>query len=383
MRSVHDIECVEIQTGMELLSVLRGKVEEDHRLKHQGRRRRKAIANFKRRDEDDVGGGDDNDDVMGGKEEEGGLDEADAVELALMLQRPVMEALHVRKKELEDYQRILNSTVDDMLDTGGDGIVDGISDGEGESGLDGGLSKNLKTRTAIDENDEDDDGGIVTANMIQQPVTGKDEKGYDAKDGSNGDVNINKRDESNYDDDDEEVQFNLTLDKDIEQLAEMVKSMTTTSDDKGRKKPPSPEKQKKVKDAARAVIEKLRKTMPLHNSHEEEEDGLRDEDGGVGNGGAPSASSNLGLVARLHVNPSTGKIENIDFNFNSKGGATGELPPTSSRLSNNDQIKYDELHQEMLRDMIYVRDVHWKIPDIVPQLEEWNGERGVFFFERF
>jgi len=291
--------------------------------------------------------------------------------------------LHVRKKELEDYQRIINSSVDDMLDIGGDGNGE-----EGENEVDEELLGNLKNRAAEDEDEEDEDTRPVTA-MIEQPASGKDKEGHDEKDGSNGErgideQNINNNDDNyNDDDDDEEVQFNLTLDRDIEQLSEMVKSMTTTSDTTGENKPPSPEQQKKVKDAARAVIEKLRKTKPLPNNHEDDEEGLRDDDGGAGNGIAPPALSNLGLVARLHVNPVTGTIENIDFNFNSKGGSTGELPPTSSRLSNYDQIKYDELNQEMLRDMVYVRDAHWKIPDIIPQLEEWNGERGVFFSKDF
>jgi len=380
MRSQHGIEYVVIQTGMELLSVLRGKVEEDHRWKQQRRRRREAIADFKQRDDDDDGDG--RDDAEGGKEEEEvGLDEADAVELALMLQGPVMKALHVRKKELEDYQRKINSSVDDMLDMGGDG------NGEGENEVDGGLLDNLKNRTAKDGNDEDDNTRLATA-MIEKLVPGKDKEGLDEIDESNGDrgIDINNSDDNDNDDDDddEEVQYNLALDRDIEQLSEMVKSMTNTSDTTGENSPPSLEQQKKVKDAARAVIEKLRKTRPLSSNHENVEEGLQDEDDGVaGNGVAPPALSNLGLVARLHVNPATGTIENIDFNFNSKGGTTGELSPTSSRLSNYDQIKYDEINQEILRDMIYVRDAHWKIPDIIPQLEEWNGERGVFFTKDF
>jgi len=67
MRSVHGIEGVEIQAGMELLAELRRKVEEDHRWKKERRRRRTRES------------------VAGGEEEgEEGLDEADAVELALM-----------------------------------------------------------------------------------------------------------------------------------------------------------------------------------------------------------------------------------------------------------------------------------------------------------
>jgi len=49
------------------------------------------------------------------------------------------------------------------------------------------------------------------------------------------------------------------------------------------------------------------------------EDKLHDDnnnDDNIKNTPVPTAQPNLnGLVARLHVNPSTGKIENIDFDY--------------------------------------------------------------------
>jgi len=216
MRSVHGIEGVEIQAGMELLAELRRKVEEDHRWKKERRRRRTRES------------------VAGGEEEgEEGLDEADAVELALMLQEPVMEALQMRKKEVVDYQQLVNSTIDDaLLDVGvdDDDLLSGTED--------------------ENTNDDKDIGQPTSSAMIQS-------ESDDAAEGGGIDSG------DDYDNG-EEMLFNISLDRDIAKLSELVKSTTeqnSTGSDGGEDNPLSSEDQKELKDAARAVIKKLRRTM--------------------------------------------------------------------------------------------------------------------------
>lgn len=41
------------------------------------------------------------------------------------------------------------------------------------------------------------------------------------------------------------------------------------------------------------------------------------------------------------------------------------------------------VHSLMIKDLVYVRDSNFELPDIVPQLEEWNGERSVLFTPEF
>ena len=179
MRSVHGIEGVEIQAGMELLAELRRKVEEDHRWKKERRRRRMTRES-----------------VAGGEEEgEEGLDEADAVELALILQEPVMEALQMRKKEVIDYQQLVNSTIDDAL------LDVGFDDGDLLSGTE-------------DENTNDDkDIGQPTSSAMIQPESD------DAAEGGGIDSG------DDYDNG-KEMLFNLSLDRDIAKLSELKKSTT-------------------------------------------------------------------------------------------------------------------------------------------------------------
>jgi hypothetical protein len=37
----------------------------------------------------------------------------------------------------------------------------------------------------------------------------------------------------------------------------------------------------------------------------------------------------------------------------------------------------------MINDLVYCRDEAWEIPDIVPQLEKWNGDRSLLFTKKY
>ena len=89
MKSIHGIRNVDLTTGMELLSLLNSHVE------------------------DLVKGDGSSTGTLHGAL----LDEADAMEVALLLQRPVMEELDSKKKELEEYQAQCGVTMDTILDS--------------------------------------------------------------------------------------------------------------------------------------------------------------------------------------------------------------------------------------------------------------------------
>lgn len=88
MKSIHGIGNVDLTTGMELLSLLNAHVEELVR-----------------------GDGSSTGTLHGAL-----LDEGDAMEVALLLQRPVMEELDSKKKELEEYQAQCGVTMGAILD---------------------------------------------------------------------------------------------------------------------------------------------------------------------------------------------------------------------------------------------------------------------------
>jgi hypothetical protein len=50
------------------------------------------------------------------------------------------------------------------------------------------------------------------------------------------------------------------------------------------------------------------------------------------------------------------------------------------KARNEAQNKLKGWQRSLLRDMVYMRDAEsWQLPDVVPQLEEWNSGRGILF----
>jgi len=310
MRNIHCIEHVEFGTGMELLTMIGEKME---------------LSSL-------------------GKKNKLWFQEEDAVELALMLQRPVLEALNVRKRELTDYQRLLDTTIDNLLS---------------------------------DDNDEDDK--LTKENYHKE---GKQDTRMEQPQVVLTDDN----------DDDE-------LDRHFKQLSEMIKS-TMDDDDhgmeddnelvkiKGGKKKNIKHSKEEVKKIANTIIEKLKQRSSSKKENDASNTTSTNKDDNIDDpyhqhmassstvdDAAAIVDSGGHVAARLHVDPSTGEIHNIDFQY---------TPNASTPKDNNSsKEKYDKYHNMLAEDLIYIRDARWKIPDIVSQLEEWNGERGIFFTKDF
>ena len=60
-----------------------------------------------------------------------------------------------------------------------------------------------------------------------------------------------------------------------------------------------------------------------------------------------------------------------------------ELQKQPFQISDEHKKEYDEFYRGMIRDVVYCRDESWKLPDVVPQLEQWNGDRGLLFSKEF
>lgn len=75
---------------------------------------------------------------------------------------------------------------------------------------------------------------------------------------------------------------------------------------------------------------------------------------------------------KVHLNSSTGELEKVEFRFDlhSPSSNVNHLKPKSQGR---------ETYHKLIKDMVYIRDATWEIPDLVPQLEKWNGNTGLFF----
>jgi len=265
MQSIHHIDGVDLQTGMELLNILKKKIDAAISV---------APSEF---------------------------DEANAMELAMELQRPVMEELSSKVKELEDYNAM------------------------------GSLMDRQEDEDDIDLEDERQDK-IIDSNHA-----------------------IDCNEVTRLEDDNEEIYVGFELD--MQELNEIVKSMNASERDGA------------IKDAAallaRSILDKTNAAKALKRIEEDKNHRLMDDDT------SNKIKNPLGVSARLHVDPSTGEVENVELIFDPS------QPQTS--FSKEDREKYKHQHREMINDLVYSRDNSWEIPDIVPQLEEWNGERGLLF----
>ena len=124
--------------------------------------------------------------------------------------------------------------------------------------------------------------------------------------------------------------------------------------------------------AVKAIVDRLRRMDPPPEN-----------DAAAQNDRLPPA----GLVARLHVDPVTGDVQKVDFDVDPHAAAAHRKGtsayPSFSHVSPKGRIESDDVRREMFRDMVYVRDKHWQIPDVVGQMQDWNGDEGLFFLREF
>jgi len=270
MQNIHRIDHVDLQTGMELLNMLKKMV----------------------------------DDAMEGlAASSSGFDETDAMELAMILQQPVMAELSHSQKALESYNA-MGSLMDSQ------------------------------------EQDDENDGNL-------------DDETWDKI--VEGDYEIDD-DQANQLDAEQEQEYDGYT-QDMQELNEIIKSMSL------------PTANGTIKDeavrVAKSILNKSNAAKAEKRNASNQKDRLTDAN--MSN----HSEQPLGIAARIHVDPATGDVENIDFVYNPSQARTG--------MSNADKTKYKELHQEMINDLVYSRDDAWEIPDIVPQLEKWNGDRSLLF----
>eukprot|EP00554_Chaetoceros_debilis_P002006 CAMPEP_0194080536 /NCGR_PEP_ID=MMETSP0149-20130528/6543_1 /TAXON_ID=122233 /ORGANISM="Chaetoceros debilis, Strain MM31A-1" /LENGTH=756 /DNA_ID=CAMNT_0038762281 /DNA_START=36 /DNA_END=2306 /DNA_ORIENTATION=- len=143
MRSCHDIVSIDTQTGMELLKILKKKLD------------------------DSIASGDQSVE----------FDDLDVTELAMILQTPLMEAIDSRRQELENYQDLLGETVDSISlmeesrneNETIDNIVESSEDGNSE------LSNPMLEEDAIaidevndhEENEEQDEDMLKLQELVK------------------------------------------------------------------------------------------------------------------------------------------------------------------------------------------------------------------------
>jgi len=270
MQSIHNIAGVDLQTGMELLNILKKKIDDAILISPSG------------------------------------FDDANAMELAMELQRPVMEELNYKVRDLEDYNAM------------------------------GSLMDRQEVEDDLDDEDEKWDE-IMEVN-------------HECDENGNEVIQLESVNEETY----------VGFQQDMQELNEIVESMNTSTENET------------INDAAalaaRSILNKINAAKALQRIEEDNNVDLPDKDT------LGKRENSSGVSARLHVDPSTGEVENVEFLFDPSSQA-------HTRLSNEDREKFKNEHRELINDLVYSRqdDDSWEIPDIVPQLEEWNGERGLLF----
>ncbi len=322
IKNAHNIKnVVDLSTGMELLSVLKDKVDLHVKSDHFS-----EIAKHRTNDGDN-----ENDLIFDDGDETSGnvsvFDETDAIELAMILQTPVMEELSMRRRELEEYE--LGSTMGSMIDKQirSDEDSEAYDDDEWDDATVIGNEGDYK----ITEEDESIDDEANFSNQISAPFknTQCDHKGRD------------KRDD---------------VEDEIEKLNTLVKFMENNIHDRGAREA--------AESAAIALLHKIRNnTMDVPDNsknHGKDESSTITHENEAG-----TRLSNSEIHARFHLNASTGVIEKAEFAL--------DLDKPS------DKRRVDYSHYSLMKDMIYIRDATWEIPDVVPQLEEWNSNTGLFF----
>ncbi len=311
MRNIHNIHKVDLNTGIELLSLLKDKVDENVQFKQ----------NIVEILNDDIESKNKNDTTVTGSgpittmnNDYELFDESDAMELALILQVPVMEELNMKRKELESYQY---DAIESMFDHRYDD-EDATND-------------EWDNQTVYDEEYEEDD----------------EYENYDLSDSGVGDGEEEEEEEDQIMIENANSELdNIELEKDMSRLNYLVACMKDSSDES-------------VKEEAQAmavsILEKMNRIRASHDMTKPKQ--------------AVASDEIKGINAKLHLNSSTGEVEKVEFRFHH--GAT-----VSKRK--------EEAYNKMIRDMVYIRDTaNWEIPDIVPQLEEWNGNVGLSFTKEF
>ena len=299
MRNIHEIQNVDLQTAMELLNILKEKV-------------------------------DDSMSMSGGKRKPTGFDETDAMELAMILQKPVMNELQSKRRE--DYEGQIQNTMGTLMDQDLDEDFD--EDDDGGENLD-----NFDANIDIDSDGRDPDGIDRYARIEEDLIVTPEEfEGVDAYDGYK---------------------------EDVKQFNEMTARLSGL--------PGQGEEAKilmgQLSDCAKTIIKKLQ-SVKASEIDENENDGEV-----VGDSEVPAENSNSsGMSARFHVDPATGEVANVEFIF---------TPKQPEGVSENEKKLHHDLYQGMVRDVIYCRDESWSLPDVIPQLEEWNGDRSIFFSKGF
>ncbi len=217
MKALHDVENIDPQIGIELLTKLKTKVD------------------------DSVQG----DQLMG-------FDEVDAMELTMILQKPVMDALDSRRKELVHYQQIVGETLDSLLDYDND-----------------------------DDQDGEKDCDVITSNKNNSVVPDE---------GSNSEYNdpINNEDSVSS--------RRSAADKTGMRLEELVKIWVN---------PDVPEEEREAAKSEATLI--LNKAAERHKEKEQSEKEKKQ------NQKINSDGNQMGVAARFHVDNKTGEVENIEF----------------------------------------------------------------------
>jgi hypothetical protein len=77
------------------------------------------------------------------------------------------------------------------------------------------------------------------------------------------------------------------------------------------------------------------------------------------------------ISTHIHVDHSTGEVDSVEISF----PPTPLQPEMDHRRTENNEI----VDRNEILDFVYCRDETWEIPDVVSQLEEWNGSSKVFF----
>ena len=275
MESIHHIDHVDLQTGMELLNILKQMVD---------------------------------DAMAGSTASSSGFDETDAMELAMILQQPVMAELKHSRKALESYDA-MGSLMDSQ-----------------------------------EEDDEND--GDVDDETWDKIMEGDHE---------------NDDDEANQLDAEQEQEYDGYT-QDMQELNEIIKSISSPTADGAMKD--------EAVRIAKSILNKCNSAKAAKRDANVQMDRLT-TDANMSN----HSVDPLAMSARVHVDPTTGDVDNIEFVYNPSQVRTG--------MSNADKTKYKELHQEMINDLVYCRDEAWEIPDIVPQLEKWNGDRSLLFTKKY
>ena len=270
MESIHRIDHVDLQTGMELLNILKKMVD---------------------------------DAMAGSAASSSGFDETDAMELAMILQQPVMAELKHSRKALESYDAM---------------------------------------GSLMDSQDQDDDDGDVDDETWDKIMEGDHE---------------NDDDEANQLDAEQEQEYDGYT-QDMQELNEIIKAMSLPTADIAMKD--------EAVRIAKSILNKSNSAKAAKRDANDQKDRLI-TDANMSN----HSVDPLAMSARVHLDPATGDVDNIEFVYNPSQVRTG--------MSNADKTKYKELHQEMINDLVYSRDDAWEIPDIVPQLEKWNGDRSLLF----